>query len=278
MTTTNSLAAALAVGAGVLAALPCSAAVDPFDGNWRFSVTPYVWMPNVNANLDYDLPPRAAELLGDGARALSAEVGPNDYLDDLQFAVMLSGDVRKGRWSVYTDFIYLDLGSQDSHVRSVRGLRGEALATVSRQAEIDISSTVWTLGGGYTVAHDNWGNLDLLAGFRYLSMDTDLKWQIDGSGDRLAVASSVSNDQEEWDGIVGARGRILFGDTNWFMPYYLDVGTGSSNWTWQAILGVGYRFGWGETTLAIRSLSYDFDEHDADIRFTGPAIGVTFRW
>jgi hypothetical protein len=62
------------------------------------------------------------------------------------------------------------------------------------------------------------------------------------------------------------------------MPYYLDLGTGSSNWTWQALVGVGYRFGWGETTLAIRSLSYDFDEQDANLRFTGPALGVTFRW
>ena len=47
---------------------------------------------------------------------------------------------------------------------------------------------------------------------------------------------------------------------------------------WQALVGVGYRFGWGETTLALRSLSYDFDDKDANLRFTGPALGVTFRW
>ena len=46
---------------------------------------------------------------------------------------------------------------------------------------------------------------------------------------------------------------------------------------WQALVGVGYRFGWGETTLALRSLSYDFDDKDANLRFTGPALGVTFR-
>jgi len=42
-------------------------------------------------------------------------------------------------------------------------------------------------------------------------------------------------------------------------------------------VGIGYRFGWGETTLALRSLSYDFDDKDANLRFTVPALGVTFR-
>ncbi|EGV18705.1 hypothetical protein [Thiocapsa marina] len=62
------------------------------------------------------------------------------------------------------------------------------------------------------------------------------------------------------------------------MPYYLDAGTGSSNLTWQAALGAGYRFDWGDVTLALRSLSYEFDENDGDIRFTGPVLGATFRW
>jgi hypothetical protein len=40
---------------------------------------------------------------------------------------------------------------------------------------------------------------------------------------------------------------------------------------------VGYDFVWGDVTLSIRSLSYDFDD-DADLRMTGPALGVNFRW
>ncbi len=264
--------------AGVLAAAAPATAVDQFDGNWHFSVTPYIWLPNVNADLDYDLPPRAASFLQSEVRRLSTEIGPNDYLSNLQFAVMLAGEARKGAWSAFTDIIYLDMGNQDSNIRNFRGPRGEALASLAHQAETSLSGTVWTLGGGYTLSHGTWGNVDLLAGFRYLGLDTELKWQLEGSHDRLDRAGKVSTDREEWDGIVGVKGQARFGDTPWFLPYYLDVGTGSSNWTWQALVGVGYRFGWGETTLAIRSLSYDFDERDANIRFTGPAIGVTFRW
>jgi hypothetical protein len=60
------------------------------------------------------------------------------------------------------------------------------------------------------------------------------------------------------------------------MPYYLDVGTGSSNWTWQALLGVGYAFDWGDVNLSDpQPLAYDFNgKNDADLRMTGP----TRRW
>ena len=264
--------------AGAFAATPAMAADDPFDGNWHFSLTPYLWLPNINADLDFDLPPRASALLQSEIWRLSAEVGPNDWLSNLQFGLLLSGEARKAAWTVYTDLIYLDLGNQQSNLRTVRGPRGETLTTLTHQAETSLSTTVWTLAGGYTLSHGAWGNVDLLAGFRYLGMDTELKWQLEGSHDRLDRTGKVSRNQEEWDAIVGAKGQIRFGDSRWFMPYYLDIGTGSSNWTWQALVGIGYRFGWGETTLALRSMSYDFDEQDADVRFTGPALGVTFRW
>jgi len=77
-------------------------------------------------------------------------------------------------------------------------------------------------------------------------------------------------------------GHVLgpnLGEGPWYMPYYLDVGTGSSNWTWQALLGVGYAFDWGDVNLSIRSLSYDFNgKNDADLRMTGLTLGAAFRW
>jgi len=118
-----------------------------------------------------------------------------------------------------------------------------------------------------------------LAGFRYVGIDTELKLDIIGSDGVVDTSSRSSRDLTEWDGIVGVKGQIRLGDGRWYMPYYLDVGTGSSNWTWQALLGVGYAFDWGDVNLSIRSLSYDFDsERDADLRMTGPTLGATFRW
>ena len=60
---------------------------------------------------------------------------------------------------------------------------------------------------------------------------------------------------------------------------YLDGGTGSSSLTWQGMLGVAYSYKWGGVTLAYRHLYYDQkgDKLIQDMRFSGPALGVTFR-
>jgi hypothetical protein len=83
-----------------------------------------------------------------------------------------------------------------------------------------------------------------------------------------------------WDGIVGVKGSVGLGSSNWSIPYYLDVGTGSSSMTWQGMLGVAYSFKWGGVTFAYRNLYYDQrgDNLVQDMRFSGPALGVTFRF
>lgn len=263
-------------GLALAAALPSAAAqTNLFDGNLHFSVTPYLWLPNINADLNYDLP----RLAGNQFRT---EIGPNDYLEHLKFAVMLSGEVRKGNWSAFTDLLYLDLGNEQTRVRDLTGPRGRAFAQTDLRSQTSLQSTVWTLAGAYTLTHGPMANLDLLFGFRYLGLDTDLKWQFasDAVLPRLdlARAGQVGRNRDQWDAIIGIKGQVSLGGGQWFMPYYADIGGGDSNLTWQGLLGVGYRFGWGDVTLAIRSLSYELSERDMNLRLTGPALGFSFRW
>ena len=84
-----------------------------------------------------------------------------------------------------------------------------------------------------------------------------------------------------WDGIVGVKGHVTFGaEHSWFAPYYLDIGTGSSDLTLQAMAGVGYAFHWGEVTGAWRYLDYDLESGSPiqSLTLSGPAIGATFRF
>ena len=120
--------------------------------------------------------------------------------------------------------------------------------------------------------------MDLIGGFRYLSMDSTLNLSLQDATGRYLRARNVSMNQDAWDGIIGARGQFLIRDTPWFVPYYADIGAGSSNWTWQAMLGLGYRFNWGEATLAWRAIGYEFDDENVDLTLNGPALGVTFNW
>ena len=81
--------------------------------------------------------------------------------------------------------------------------------------------------------------------------------------------------------MVGLKGRANFGaDGKWFIPYYVDVGTGQSQLTWQVSAGVGYRFGWGSVLATWRYLDYNFksDSKIESMNFSGPTIGVSFQF
>ena len=69
-------------------------------------------------------------------------------------------------------------------------------------------------------------------------------------------------------------------DSSWVVPYYVDVGTGESKFTWQANAGVGYCFDWGALVASWRYLSYDFKSggHIDSLSFSGPLIGVAFKF
>jgi len=269
--------AALTLGMSLVATVtPAAAMVDPYDGNWHFSLTPYLWFPNVNGTSDVQLRGPLGNLVGDVT--VNSEIGPNDYLENLQFGLMGTGEARKGPWSVFTDIIYIDFGDQNTRVRDATGPGGVPITGVNRDTETGLSSTVWTLAGAYTVAHAPTYHFDILAGFRYVDVSADLKLRLQTNGGILLAAGQVSQDHSEWDGIVGFKGQVRLGDGRWFIPYYADIGAGSSNWTWQVLAGLGYSFDWGDLSLSIRSLSYEFDKNNADLRFTGPALGVSFHW
>jgi len=64
------------------------------------------------------------------------------------------------------------------------------------------------------------------------------------------------------------------------MPYYLDAGAGDSTLTWQAMLGVGHAFKWGEVIFAYRYLSYQQESNSLieDMTFQGFGLALNFRF
>ena len=82
-----------------------------------------------------------------------------------------------------------------------------------------------------------------------------------------------------WDGIVGVKGSYALGQ-RWAIPYYVDIGTGQSDFTWQAKAGVTFNATkWLNVTLVYRYIDWDVggDIID-DINFKGPALGAVFRF
>jgi hypothetical protein len=247
------------------------------EDHWTFAITPYLWLPNINGTLKYSVPPGAV-----GSPEVGA--GPNNYLQNLQAVLMLAGEARKDRWAVLADTIYLDFANQASTVKAVN-FGGPVVGTsLNSSTSSSLKGWLLTLAGGYAAVQTPRATLDVLAGVRYLGIRASTDWQLTatvtgpGAGQVFPASGSVSERADLWDAIVGVRGQVRLGEGQWFMPYYLDVGTGSSTLTWQGLLGIAYRFKWGDATLAWRNLYYDQgdDKLVQNFRFSGPALGATF--
>ncbi len=268
----------LAISALILTA-PARAQSAAAADQWTFSITPYLWLPNVNGTLKYSIPPGAGG-------SPEVEAGPNDYLQNLQAVIMISGEARRGRWSVFTDLIYLDFSDEESTVTAVNFGGSLVSSGVNVATSSSFRGTAWTLGTGYAVQTGQAVMLDIFGGLRYFSIEASTDWQLavaitgPGGGQTFPRTGSISEGADLWDGIIGVRGRVLLGSSDWSIPYYLDVGAGSSRLTWQGMLGIACSLKWGGVTLVYRDLYYDQkdDELIKDLRFSGPALGVTVRF
>jgi hypothetical protein len=252
----------------ILFAGPASAQLSA-DDSWQFSVTPYLWLPNVNGSLKFEV--------GNP----DDNVGPNSYLSNLNAALMLNGEARKGDFGILGDFIYLKFSNEPSKVTSITGPGGIIEIPVNAAGSTDLSATLLTLAGSYSVLRNPDGYFDLLAGFRYVGVSSSLSWNFTIPPTLISREGSVSRDVDLWDGIAGARGRFNFGSSlKWFLPAYIDIGAGSSRFTMQAMIGIGYAFGWGELLLVDRYLSIEQsdDKLIQRVSFNGPAIAATFRF
>jgi hypothetical protein len=254
---------------------------------WQYALTPYLWLPTIDGALNYGPPPG-----GGGSPNIS--VGPTDWLDLLNFGLLVSGSAKKGRYSVFSDLVYLSLESKDGRVISVDDAISMPGAPVqlpnspsfNLNTKTELDGLVWMVAGGYTIEETSSSTMDLFGGVRYFGVDVSTRWNLTsditppGGGVILPAEGSIGQDTDLWDVIVGIRGEFDWTSEKWSTPYYLDFGTGSSNLTWQAMAGLSYSFGWGDFILMYRHLEYDQGSNRLmqDFSFGGPAFGARFSF
>jgi len=253
----------------VSAAVPAMAQ-GPQKG-WEYKFTIYGWLPTIEGTLTYDVPGIS--------NPVKADAG--DILDSLEMTFMGSFSARKGRWGFVTDLIYLNMGNSKDGSVQVPILLGTQTHLVNVGAKMDL--TGWLVQGAatWTAVETERGRLDVLFGVRYLDLSTDLTLNFQG----ITPIPTAYHDHtfsasgNWWNAIVGIKGDVVLGG-NWFMPYYLDAGTGDSNFTWQGMLGVGYSWSVCDLSVAYRYLSFDQGGGGAlkDLDLGGGVIGLSFKW
>ena len=266
--------AAMLVAISVLAMGVAPPAHAQSGDTWEFQALVYAYVPDIGGTTRFPA--------GDGGTTITV---PSDAIvDSLDFAFMATFEARKGRYGVFTDVMYLDAGGSSTGSRDIAIGDREIPAGVTADLDLDMKATSWTLAGEYVLVDTPQHTLSALAGTRLLDLEQKLGYDLSADVGPLAGpgrSGEIEVHSTYWDAVVGLKGQFLSGaEGRWTLPYYVDVGTGESDLTWQAFGGVGYRFGRGTVLGGWRHVTYDFKSGSTveGLDLDGPMLGVSFHW
>jgi hypothetical protein len=274
---TTTVATTCLLAVGMAGMLPATARAQAATEDWKFEATVYGWFPAIGSDMSFPTS-------GGPSIDVSKRLSTNDVLDALKFAFFGSFEAKKGKYGFWTDVVYADLGGAKTGLRQVDSGLLPVPVDLSANLSLDMKSWIWTVAGTYALAATPEYTMDVLGGARLLDMTNTLDYAFSASagGHPLGGLSGTAEASDNfWDAVVGLKGRANFGaDRKWFIPYYVDVGTGQSQLTWQVSTGVGYQFDWGSVVATWRYLDYKFksDSNIQSMSFNGPTIGVSFQF
>ncbi|MFM7181118.1 MAG: hypothetical protein ACKO2G_06605 [Verrucomicrobiales bacterium] len=240
--TPDSLAAGVSTGKNPVV-------LETSDSGWWFRVAPYVWLTATEGD---------AGIAGFEA---PVDIGFDDTLDTLDLGFMAVFEAGKGKWSLGLDGIYATF-SQDV----TTGGR------LFKSGEFEQTQLILTPRVSYNLIQTPDYRMDILAGARWTMIDYDLTL-------RLADGQISRGTDEDWmDPVIGVRGRWYFTEKA-SLTYSGDIGGFGvgSDLTWQAFLGLGYRFTPGITgVIGYRGLGIDYkdDGFTLDTVAHGPLVGL----
>ena len=265
------VAAAFMIGANTL--LAGAASAQSLSDEWRFRAVLYLWAPQITGTATFP-----------GGNVANIDVKFHDIWDHLKMAGMGTLEAQKGRFGAFTDLVYLNVGGTRTTTRDGTIDHVPLPVGVTSNAGLDVKAWIWTLAGSYRVQATPESDFDILAGARMLIIEPRLTWNFNVDVGPFVGPSRIGGrtvKETNWDGIIGAKGRARFGPNNeWFIPYYVDIGTGDSDFTWQIQGGIGYAYPWGELFATWRYLDYKFKSSSKldDLTVNGPVFGAAFRW
>lgn len=222
--------------------------------DWRFQLTPYVWMSGLQGDVGR---------LPNGA-PIEVDLSFQDVLEDLDIAGMLYGSARSGDWALFLDATYVSSSST------------EALGGVLfDSARVESDTTTLALAVGRSFARSESMSATAYVGAR--------AWWLDTTTELRAVGGGVSRESssESWvDPLIGITGQYIPNE-NWALTGALEIGGFGvgADFGWSALAAATYKvsdqfgvsFGW-------RHLEVDYDTGGTlyDVRQTGPLLGATF--
>ncbi|CAN7207630.1 outer membrane protein [Bosea sp. LjRoot237] len=224
----------------------------------EFRLTPFFWAAGLNGTV--------------GTRrtlpTVDVDIQFKDILRNLDFAAMLAGEYRNGRWGLLADLTYVAISVERDRDLALRA-PGFTSATLT-------SKTFTATATGFYRFYDSGSfTADLLAGGRVWSISTDLDLLIAG-----ALAVSAGSTQSWIDPVAGVRVHANLGN-GFGLSAYGDIGAGSSRLTWQLRATLDYAFNQNWSAhIGYRHLAVDYRRGGFvyDTSLSGPIAGVSYRF
>ena len=236
---------------------------------WTFELTPYLWAPGINSTLNYK-----------GRYIQSANLNANNIISNLKSGAMIAGEAHYGNWGVMADLI-----SSTLQKTSNTSVTPQPPYTYQIATKATLQQTILTGAATYNFLNTQDANIDGLVGVRWIGLTSTLNLAVDGVSPPL---NGDSKTMSTADPIVGLKGRYRIANSSWYMPFYADIGSGggTTNVTWQAMLGIGKTIDKGiDVALIYRGLYYDMDSSKTNgqgllqkTTFQGPQLSATFKF
>ena len=243
---------------------------DQWDGNWHTTISPYAWLPGINATLRFQVA---------NSTVLSQSTG--NIWDNLGGAFELMGFARKGRWGVYADLDWVDFSGMEGRATAV----GRSDVPIRFDDRWDMQGAMASVAGIYNLAHGRSGYADLLFGARLVWIEGSLDWNSAAGGGSSNIdftrSGSRSRRANFVNPVIGLRGRWIPFHGRFFIPYHLDYGAAGSTSSAQASVGAGLAFGWGDAALTWRQvwLSQHADSSILkEITLSGPSLRLAWHF
>jgi len=226
---------------------------------WEFTIAPYGWLAGQKGSVATlpDLP------------ATDIDVDfYDDILGNINGALFLTGEARKGRWGVMADIAYTDIEDENATPYQVLWQK------------ITSQSKSWMISaaGQYRLVETSQASMDAFGGVRYWSVDSRLSLSGGPAPDQ-----KISNTEDWFDPLVGLKGMSFLGGSKFFISGGLAVGGFGmgSDFMWDAWANIGYQ--WTKTfgtTLGYRYLDVDYEKDDFlyDITQQGLVLGLVWQF
>ena len=223
----------------------CLTGTGALAGDWSYKVTPYLWVPGVDASLAVGPNPPVE--------------GSTSILDVLDGAFLITGEARRDDWAILGEFNYLNLSDDLAFVG------GNPIAGW------EFSGTLATLAAARTFYETPAVRVEALAGVR--------RWDVTATTTVLNASASVDKDWidpivgVQVDAPVGARTRLKG------MANIGGFGVGSEA-QWEVVAQAEWR---ASDLISVaggyRVIDVEFDDGAViDLNLGGPFVAVSFNF